>query len=100
MVESKCEKGEDAIIVKLAGRLDVKTAVDADSAFGQAAGEEDNVILDLTDLDYIASAGLRAIKRLRGLVRDNGGELLVRGTQEDVMEVFDMTGFTALLTFE
>ena len=86
--------------VKLEGRLDVKAAKEAEAAFAEAAAAAPNVVLDLADLDYIASAGLRALKRLRGDVKANGGTLLVRNVQDDVMEVFEMTGFAAMLTFE
>lgn len=90
----------DVIEVKLAGRLDVKSAKDVDAAFAEAVDAAPNVVLNLTELDYIASAGLRTLKRLRSAVRDNGGTLKVIGVQEDVMEVLEMTGFAAMLDFE
>ena len=86
--------------VKLVGRLDVKAAKEADAAFVQAVSEAKNIVLDMTELDYIASAGLRTLKRLRTAVRGNGGTLTLRGGKEEVMEVFEMTGFAAMLTFE
>ena len=86
--------------LKLTGRLDVKAAKEADAAFAQAAEEAKNVVLDMTELDYIASAGLRTLKRLRGAVRANGGTLTLRGVKDEVMEIFEMTGFAAMLTFE
>ena len=86
--------------VKLVGRLDVKAARDAETAFSDAAQAAPNILLDMTELDYIASAGLRALKRLRGDVRSNGGTLTLKGVQDDVMEVLEMTGFAAMLTFE
>lgn len=86
--------------VKLVGRLDVKAAREAEGAFAEAAAAAQNVVLDVSELDYIASAGLRALKRLRGDVRANGGTLTLRGVQDDVMEVLEMTGFAAMLTFE
>ena len=86
--------------VKLIGRLDVKAAKEADAAFAEAVEAAPNIVLDLSELDYIASAGLRALKRLRGAVKDNGGTLVVRGAQNEVMEVFEMTGFAAMFTFE
>lgn len=86
--------------VKLVGRLDVKTAKEADEVFANATTEATNVRLDLSELDYIASAGLRALKRLRNSVRDNGGTLTVTGVQDDVMNVLEMTGFAAMFTFE
>jgi anti-sigma B factor antagonist len=90
----------DVNVVKLVGRLDVKAAREAEEAFAAAASAAPNVVLDLTELDYIASAGLRALKRLRGDINANGGSLVLRGVKEDVMEVFEMTGFAAMLTFE
>lgn len=86
--------------VKLVGRLDVKAAKEAEAAFTEAAAAAKNVVLDLSELDYIASAGLRALKRLRGLVDENGGTLVLRNVQDNVMEVFEMTGFALMLTFE
>lgn len=90
----------DVVEVKLVGRLDVKAAKEADEAFAAAAEAKKDVILDMTELDYIASAGLRTLKRLRGVVRENGCALTLRGVQDDVMEVFEMTGFAAMLAFE
>ena len=100
MLEISCEMKGDVNEVKLVGRLDVKAAKTADEGFAKAAAEAKDVRLDLSELDYIASAGLRALKRLRGAVRDNGGALTVTGVQDDVMEVLEMTGFAAMLTFE
>lgn len=86
--------------VKLVGRLDVKAAREAEEAFSNAVKEAPNIVLDFSELDYIASAGLRALKRLRSDVRSNGGTLKLKGVQDDVMEIFEMTGFAAMLTFE
>lgn len=86
--------------VKLVGRLDVKAAKEAEAAFYEAAESGCDIVLDLTELDYIASAGLRALKRLRAGANENGSSLVLRGVQDDVMEVFEMTGFAAMLTFE
>lgn len=90
----------DVSEIKLVGRLDVKAIKEAEAAFAEAAAAAPNVALDMSELDYIASAGLRALKRLRTDVRGNGGTLTLRDVQEDVMEIFEMTGFAAMLTFE
>ena len=86
--------------VALVGRLDAKAARQAEEAFDGATEKVPNVVLDMSGLDYIASAGLRALKRLRASVDACGGTLVLKGVQEDVMEVFEMTGFAAMLTFE
>ena len=65
-----------------------------------AAAAAPNILLDMSEVDYIASAGLRILKRLRGAVRSNGGTLTLRGVQDNVMDVFELTGFAAMLSFE
>ena len=100
MLSISSEVSGDVVVVKLVGRLDVKTAREAEPAFSEIAGKATNVVLDMSELDYIASAGLRILKRLRGDVRANGGTLTLRGVKENVMEVFEITGFAAMLSFE
>ena len=90
----------DVSEVKLVGRLDVKAAKSADQAFAQAVEASKNVVLDMSELDYIASAGLRALKRLRSDVDAKGGTLVLRDVQSNVMELFEMTGFAVMFTFE
>jgi len=100
MIEVSSKVNGDVNELALVGRLDVKAAREAEEAFTKAAEAAPNVVLDMTQLDYIASAGLRALKRLRADVKTNGGTLVLKGVQDNVMEVFEMTGFAAMLTFE
>lgn len=100
MLEVSSTVNGDVNEVKLVGRLDVKAAREAESAFAEAAKAAPHVVLDMEELDYIASAGLRALKRLSADISANGGTLALRGVQDNVMEVFEMTGFVAMLTFE
>ena len=86
--------------VKLVGRLDVKAAAETDASFAEIAAKGCDVVMDLSELEYIASAGLRAFKRLHSAVRKNGNSLIVKNVQYDVMEIFEMTGFVAMLNFE
>ena len=100
MLEISSNVNGDVNEIKLVGRLDAKAARQADEAFAGATEAAPNVVLDMSELEYIASAGLRALKRLRGAVDASGGSLVLKGVQDDVMEVFEMTGFVAMLTFE
>ena len=97
-IESKVDG--DVNVLELTGRLDVKAAKEVDDAFAKATEAAPNIVLDLSELDYIASAGLRALKRLRDAVNKNNGTLVVRNVKEDVMEVFEITGFVAMLNIE
>ena len=100
MFEISAELNGDVNVIKLVGRLDAKTARDAEAAFAEATNDTANVVLDMSKLDYIASAGLRALKRLRSDTRAKQGSLICRGVQDNVMDVFEMTGFAAMLEFE
>lgn len=86
--------------VKLVGRLDVKAAKDTGASFAEVIAKRRDVVLDFSELEYIASAGLRALKRLLVSLRENGNSLTIKNVQYDVMEIFEMTGFVALFEFE
>ncbi len=92
-------EGNDYTIF-LEGRLDVRSAVDADREFARISEAADNVVLDCEKLEYVASAGLRAIKRLRLNMKAKNSRLVVRHVTAEVMDVFNMTGFSAMLTIE
>jgi serine/threonine-protein kinase RsbW len=89
----------DVTIVAFAGNLDSNTSPRAQQALdGVLAGGGKKVVVDFTALDYISSAGLRVllgtVKRLRGA----GGALHLFGLNETVREVFDISGFSTILT--
>ena len=58
-----------------------------------------DIIVDMTECDFVSSAGLRVIVAMQKRVVNNGS-LVFRGVQSDVMDVFEMTGFSKILTFE
>ena len=100
MLEITSTPNDDVTEVKLVGRLDVTAAQDAADAFAKVCDESTNIVLDMSDLDYIASAGLRVLKQLNRVIKKSGGTLALRGVKDEIMEVFEMTGFAAMLTFE
>lgn len=84
----------------LSGRLDANNAEDACKLFLQVADRFKNVTLNLAELKYISSAGLRALKKLYIKVRGNGGELSMSNAAPYVMEVFEMTGFAEMFNLK
>ena len=90
---------DNAVVIFLDGRLDVNAAVEADRTFTEVLSQTDSVVLDLQKLEYVASAGLRAIKKLRFNLKQKGGSLLVRNANAEVMNIFEMTGIAAILKF-
>lgn len=92
-------RGQEGELV-LEGRLDTLTAPEAEEVFNQTAERFDKVILNMRDLEYVSSAGLRTLKRLHMAMKKKNGNLVLTNVRKMVMEVFEMTGFAGLLNFE
>lgn len=90
---------ENECVVSLIGRLDSQSAPEIEGQVMEAADQNDKLVLDLTKLEYTSSAGLRIIRNLQVKMTKKGGELLIKGTNKIVMEVFEMTGFASFLKF-
>ena len=100
MLNITTNQNEGACVITLEGRLDTNTAKSADKEFTEAAASADRFVLDCAGLEYCSSAGLRALKRLNQNAKKKGGPIVMRGVRPEVMDVFDLTGFSALLKFE
>lgn len=87
----------DSADIQLIGRLDVNAAPDAERAMLDAVSRFHSVCLDLEQLVYISSAGLRAIKNFYIAVRKSGGTYSVKNVSKPIMEIFEATGFVRLL---
>lgn len=81
----------------LDGRLDAVTSQEVEKIFMDVADRFDNLILNMADMTYVSSAGLRIIKLLHMKMRKKNGELTLTNVNKMVMEVFEMTGFAGLL---
>ena len=93
------KKGQEETIIEIVGRLDTITAPALDKTINEDIGDTKNLVLDLNGLDYISSAGLRVLlgaqKKLQKI-----GAMKVINVCEEVMEVFEMTGFADILVIE
>lgn len=85
--------------VLVEGRVDTVTAPEFES---QVAGALDTVTaltLDLENLEYISSAGLRVLLSLQKTMQKKG-EMVLKNVKPEVMEIFDVTGFSDILSIE
>ena len=93
------KKNTEETTIEIVGRLDTITAPALDKTIGEDIGDTKNLVLDLKGLEYISSAGLRVLlsaqKKMQKL-----GSMKVVNVCEDVMEVFEMTGFADILVIE
>jgi anti-sigma B factor antagonist len=87
------------LTVMLEGRLDTVSAPDLDAVVKNELLGVDTFILDLKKLQYTSSAGLRVIL-IAQKTMNKQGKLILKNVSEAVMEVFEMTGLSDLLTIE
>ena len=86
------------LTITLEGRLDTNTAPDLEKEVESLDGVE-NLIFDFKELEYISSAGLRIILALQKIM-NNQGSMTIKNVNDDVKEVFEITGFSDILTIE
>lgn len=90
----------DALTVALEGRLDTTTAPKLESEIRPVLKDGvTELTFDMQALDYVSSAGLRVLLSAQKIM-NRQGEMTVRNVNDDVMEVFEVTGFVDLLNIE
>ena len=85
--------------IALKGRLDTTTAPQLDEVIKAELDGVTSLGFDLADLDYISSAGLRVLLAAQK-VMNKQGSMKVYNVKDDIMEVFDITGFADILDIQ
>ena len=93
------ELNGSSLVYQLEGRLDTNTAPELEKELKQDIVPITDLGFDLTDLDYIYSAGLRVLLATQKIM-NRQGKKTVRNPQEPIYEIFEVTGFTDILTIE
>lgn len=86
-----------ALNIALTGRLDTTTSPQLEAFLNEHLAGKTELALDLAALDYISSAGLRVLLGAQK-VMNRQGQMTVRNVNSDVAEIFDITGFSDILT--
>jgi len=91
-------KEKDVLVISLKGRLDAVTTPLLEKDLTELmAGGERFLVLNLKDLEYISSAGLRAILAATKRLKEKQGKLLLASLRSVVREVFDISGFSSII---
>ena len=85
------------LTISIDGRLDTSTAPELDEELKASLDGIEELVMDFTGMEYISSAGLRVLLSAQK-VMNTQGEMIVTGANDTVMEIFDITGFTDILT--
>ena len=87
----------NALTIKVSGRLDTVTSPQLDEELKASIDGVEKLVMDLSDLEYISSAGLRVLLSAQKTMSKQG-EMEVTGVNDVVMEIFEVTGFSEILT--
>ena len=92
-------KDTEETIIEVVGRLDTITAPTLEKTINEDIDGTKNLVLDLKELEYISSAGLRVLlsaqKKMQRI-----GSMTVKNVCDSIMEVFEITGFADILEIE
>lgn len=94
-------KNQDGTTLTIAieGRLDTATAPNFENEIRDSLDGIETLILDFYNLEYVSSAGLRVILTAQKIMNQQGN-MKIQNVNEDIMDVFEITGFSDILTIE
>ena len=89
----------DTATLIVSGRLDTQTAPELENELDSVLSGLKELTFDFTNLEYVSSAGLRVILKAQKAMNAQGS-MKLKGVNDSIMEVFDITGFLDILTIE
>jgi len=85
-------------LIRLSGRLDILGVSEIESQFAaHCSGENPRVIVDLTDVEFVASIGIRLLTLNAKSVMSRGGRMVLLNPTSDVRDVLELTGIFAII---
>ena len=90
---------ETKLNIALEGRLDTTTSPKLEEEIRADIGGITELVFDLSELAYISSAGLRVLLAAQKIMNEQG-TMTVKNVSDEIMEIFEMTGFSEILTIE
>ena len=96
-IEKKAEGTKLELVLE--GRLDTITAPQLEEAVKESIDGVETLVFEFEKLEYISSAGLRVLLSAQKIMNKQGS-MVVRNVSEEVKEIFEVTGFSDILTIE
>jgi len=88
----------EGVELALVGRLDTITAPKLQTTLSEVLQSYEVAILDFIGVEYVSSAGLRVLLQGQKIAQGSGKNMKLKNVSSEVMEVFDITGFSGILT--
>ena len=100
-MNAKLEEIDGKYVATLVGVLDTAAAVEVEEILKPLyTSDGKDVVIDCTDLEYIASSGLRILISILKCAKATGSHVVMRGVNDDIKNVFKLTGFISIFEFE
>jgi len=96
-IEKNISEGE-GIELTLTGRLDIVNAPKLQTVLSEVLQSYETTVLDFEGVEYVSSAGLRVLLNGQKIVQSAGKSMKIKNVSAEIMEVFDVTGFSGILT--
>lgn len=90
----------NVVTISVKGRIDTTNAQEFETAIISEVKKDVKTVVDFSGIEYISSAGLRALLASHKLSLKEGGTFVLSNINDEVMEVLDITGFSSILTIE
>ena len=95
------EEIDGKYVATLVGEMDTVAATEAEEVLKPLyTSDGKDVVIDCKDLEYIASSGLRILLSILKGAKSNGSKVVMRSVNDDIKNVFQLTGFIDLFDFE
>jgi len=100
-MNAKLEEIDGKYVATLEGEMDTAAATEAEEVLKPLyTSDGKDVIIDCNGLEYIASSGLRILLSILKAAKANGSKVTLRGVNDDIKNVFKLTGFISIFEFE
>lgn len=92
-------KDGTALTIELEGRLDTVSAPQLETELKKSISGVETLIFDFAKLEYLSSAGLRVLLASQK-VMNRQGQMIIKNVNSTIMDIFEVTGFSEILTVE
>lgn len=99
-MDIKKNYAEKELTLFIIGRVDTITSQTLEKEINDEMGNFDSLVLDLTDLEYISSAGLRVLISTQKKLKNDDVPMVIKNVNDIVNEIFRMSGFDKILNIE
>lgn len=101
-MKTTIEELDEKIIVSLIGSLDTAASIEAEQTLKPVSADEvaKDIVFECKELEYIASSGLRILLDVLKKTKAKGHKVILRNLNDDIQNVFKITGFINLFEFE